>query len=241
MGWLIVLSGCQSPAPEWDQSLVVGQEPALTPASELTAGPPESQSDDPIVEDGVPLGPLPLDEELSSTDLEDASSERVSAYLALTDRIGARAGADAEAMAELVTAEWYPTEERAFRGYRDSNIKTVGTTVFDNLSVQSARRTAAGLLEVAVFLCVDSQNVWVVDASTPEPPDDLVVWLAAGESRVEPTDERFAVWQEYLDLADPIAGFREPIVVWLLGESIENLRVDATENWSGVDPCPVNQ
>lgn len=223
---LVALAGCQGPA----GALVEGRVDGLgeQPSASFEVAPDEEELPSRAPSTASSLDPLAI---------ESASRETISDYLALTDEIGAAGGEGAGAMARVVTTQWLATEESAFEGYRERRIRTIGTTTFDNFIIQSSRITAEGLVEVAAFLCVDSSNVWVVNKESPEPPEDFVVWLGAGDDRVEPTDERYEEWSAYLDEVAPVAGFREPILIWLLGTTIDTLVIDATENWVGNHPC----
>ena len=157
-------------------------------------------------------------------------------YLQITDQIGAHGGEDAQRITSVVTPGWLPRERDGFADYVTGGIRTIGRTRFDHLAVQSARPTAHGEVEVAVFLCVDSSSVWVIDVTAPEPPDDLVEWLESADAP-EPDEVSREVWADYAEEARARPGHREPILLWLLGSDVTSLRVDSTENWLGAHPC----
>lgn len=212
----LALAGCQ-PAP-------------------VSAPADESVSSVAAVESAV-LGEQQRAPELPVDDVWVVAEETVAAYLALTDTIGAEGGHSVEPMRALVTTDWFPREQDGFRHYQDRRIRTIGQTRFDQFAIQSARVSVSGQLEVAAFLCVDSTGVWVVDAEAPEPPEDLLQWLHDGAHQEAVTDEQLEQWQPYLDQVQPVAGKREPIVVWLVGDTVTSLRIDGTENWRGAHPC----
>jgi hypothetical protein len=160
----------------------------------------------------------------------------VERYLQITDEIGASGGVDAQRIASIVTAEWLPRERDGFADYVAGGIRTIGRTQFDHLAVQSARLTAHGEVEVAVFLCVDSSSVRVIDATAPEPPGDLLEWLES-TNPPEPEELSWDEWAQYAEDAQARPGYREPILVWLRGSEVHSLKVDSTENWLGAHPC----
>jgi hypothetical protein len=160
----------------------------------------------------------------------------VARYLQITDEIGERGGDDAQRIASVVTPDWLPRERDGFADYAANAIRTIGRTRFDHFAVQSARLTAHGEVEVAVFLCVDSSSVWVIDVTAPEPPEDLVEWLENPDAP-EPDEVSWDVWAQYAEEAHARPGHREPILVWLLGSDVNTLQVDSTENWLGAHPC----
>lgn len=171
-------------------------------------------------------------------DVASEAEQRVALYLQITDDVGSRGGADAEAMAHVVTSQWLAREQAGFAEYENRGIRTIGRTRFDHFTVQSARLTAEGIVEVAAFLCVDSTSVWVIDRDSPDPPDDLMAWLE-GTNPGEPDDDSLIIWNEFADASGARPGFREPIIVWLIGKDERSLKVDSTENWLGAHPCEV--
>lgn len=216
---LALLSGCSAPPASHE-----APEPA--PVEETFA---ESQ-----VTHNTEAAPLahPLD-------VAGEAEQTVALYLQITDDVGSRGGADADAMTHVVTSQWLPREQAGFADYENRGIRTIGRTRYDHFAVQSARVTAEGMVEVAVFLCVDSTSVWVIDRDALEPPADLMAWLE-GTNTAEPDDEALLAWSEFADASGARPGFREPIIVWLLGDDERSLKVDSTENWLGAHPCEVS-
>jgi hypothetical protein len=171
---------------------------------------------------------------------EDVAPEArtlVSSYLSRTDEIGAAGGVHSEWMSDLVTPTWFPRERQGFDDYVAQSIRTLGTTHFDHLEVQSARITDAGELEVTVFVCVDSSKVLVFGTDDADPPESLREWLEAPVGESAPDQDTVDSWEPYLLETGARTGFREPIVIWLLGEGPDSLLVDGTENWRGANPC----
>ena len=95
-------------------------------------------------------------------------------------------------------------------------------------------------------------------ADSPDTPEGLVEWLAStstggegqptlsesggvGEPTDSPTDSPteadLALWQEFVDEANPDAGPLEPVLLWLVGSELDQLKVDATQTWRGYHPC----
>jgi len=201
-------------------------------------------------EDGPPSKP----QTPSVDDVVPHATETVNTYLQLTDQVGATGGQDLEPMVHIVTPEWLAVEERGFADYRERQIRTLGQTDFFALSVQSVRWSHNNHWEVAVFACIDSRNVWVIPANSPDIPEGLVEWLATlspathtappvpefGESDTpveEPTEAEVSLWQEFIAQTSPDAGPLEPVLVWLVGPEMDALKVDATDTWRGYHPC----
>lgn len=209
----------------------------------LTACAPTSIPQPDTPEPEVAAHPTSLEESSWSVssvhplDAKDDATRVVSQYLSLTDQIGADGGEDAQRIQKVVTARWYPREQAGFDEYRLRNIRTIGQTRFDGLEVQSVRVDRDGLLEVAVFLCVDSTGVLVVPRDSPEPPEDLLQWLQGSTNPEMPDDATAETWNEFLSTSEAHRGFREPIMVWLRGEQVSTLQIDSTENWMGAHPC----
>lgn len=215
---LALLSGCSTPPPVIDL-------PQVAPTAEH---PVES-----VVGHDAQTVPL-----VHPLDVAGEAEQAVALYLQITDDVGSRGGEDAEAMAHVVTSQWLPREQAGFAEYENRGIRTIGRTRFDHFTVQSARLTAEGIVEVAAFLCVDSTSVWVIDRDSPDPPDDLITWLE-GTNPGEPDDDSLIIWNEFADASGARPGFREPIIVWLIGKDERSLKVDSTENWLGAHPCEV--
>lgn len=213
---LFLLSACSTTPPIDDSSVSPSRDIALA----------ESQ-----VDPETPVTPV-----VHPLDVAAEAEQVVALYLQITDAIGSEGGVSTEGMSHVVTPEWLPRERAGFADYERRGIRTIGRTRFDHFSVQSARVNSEGDVEVAVFLCVDSTSVWVINRDSPEPPEDLSAWLE-GTAVSEPEDDTFQSWGEYAELSGARPGFREPIIVWLTGGDEHSLRVDSTENWLGAHPC----
>lgn len=211
-----LLTSCSAPHVMEDTPSLLGPEPAANTSIETVEAAPA----------GV-IHPL---------DVVPHAEGVIERYLHLTDEIGAQGGEDAQRISSVVTTDWLLREREGFADYLTGGIRTIGRTRFDHVAVQSARLTAQDEVEVAVFLCVDSSSVWVIDATAPEPPDDLVEWLE-NPNPPEPDEVSWDLWAQYAGEARARPGHREPILVWLLGSDVTSLRVDSTENWLGAHPC----
>lgn len=172
--------------------------------------------------------------------LTSEATELVAEYLSITDEVTRAGGQGSDSINSVVTDAWASTEERGFEEYRSRGIRTIGVTEFDHLGIQSAHLAAGGGWEVAVFVCVDAQAVWVIPGDAPSPPDDLVAWLVEGQPEDEPTEQQATQWQEYIALIRPDAGQIDPVVMWLAGPTMTELRIDAIETWRGYHPCGPN-
>ena len=225
--WGALVSGCVAPTP-----LEVLPADLAEPSDvvEVEAGP------------AVPAGPAVSGEQppvirFDPDEVALRATQAIDSYLQTTDAITADGGENPERMAAMVTDNWLPTELSAFALYRDRAIRTLGVTRFDSLIVQSARTPVAGGVEVAAVICVDATAVWVVGRDVPDPPETMLAWLLSGDDDTDVDDAEFALWTEYLATYDPQPGVREPIVVWLVGPSLADLRVDTTTNWEGAHSC----
>ena len=174
---------------------------------------------------------------LRADDVDDPAQQLLTDYLQATDEATRSGGVETQAMAALVTEAWLPTEQRGFDEYQQRSIRTLGQTTHSQFTVQSARWTADGLVEVAVFACIDASSVWVIPADAPEPPADLIEWLGRGAPAEVPTEDQATMWQDFIDQAQPDAGQNEPVLLWMLGTTIDTLRIDATDTWRGYHPC----
>jgi hypothetical protein len=221
-GWalpIVFLTGCASvvpvQAPDVERTPVEmeGQSRSLQDSLSLN-----SASESPVVD-------------------EYAARALVSSYLTATDAIGSRGGHDPREINEVVTQTWLSRELEGFQDYVEQSIRTVGLSRFDHFMVQSARIDAAGRLEVAVFVCVDSRKVLVLGMDDEDPPESLREWLFAPPGAEQPEQSTVDSWAPYLDATGARTGFREPIVIWMVGETARELRVDGTENWRGAHPC----
>ena len=188
-------------------------------------------------EKGVELPLQDVEWGISSEDVASPAQTLVSSYLELTEEIGAGGGHEAELMSDLVAPLWLPREREGFDDYVAQSIRTMGQTHFDHFEVQSVRITASGELEVAVFVCVDFSKVLVLGSADADPPQSLREWLEARRGAREPDQDTVDSWEPYLEETGARTGFREPIVLWLVGDDSESLLVDGTENWRGANPC----
>lgn len=216
LAWIVLLSACSAPALIEDTTSRPGPEPVANASAEP-----------------LEVAPATL---IHPLDVAPHAAGVVERYLQITDEIGAQGGGDAERIASIVTPDWLPREREGFADYVTSGIRTIGRTRFDHVAVQSARLTAQGDIEVAVFLCVDSSSVWVIDVSAPEPPEGLMEWLD-NPNPPEPDELSWDEWAQFAEDAQARPGYREPILVWLLGPDVHSLKVDSTENWLSAHPC----
>ena len=230
MWGLVVLSGCTALGSQTAGIDLSGTAGSLeSPAVQVDSPAPAPAVEPPVRPDVFPV--------LRAADVNDAVSETVGQYVTSTDEATRSGGQEGSAIEQVVTAEWLPIEQRGFREYQQRQIRTIGSTRVDHLTVQSARRTAQGTVEVAVFACIDARSVWVIDAEATEPPVDLVDWLERGSPPDEPSDEQVAAWEEYAADVQPQLGVSEPVLFWLVGTDPNRLRIDATETWRGYHPC----
>ena len=177
------------------------------------------------------------DDTLAPDLVTGAAHSVISRYLATTDTITREAGEGPGRMAGLTTPSWFPTEEAAFAHYRNQGLRTIGETVFDSLVVQSVSESVTGAVHVDAMVCVDARWVWLLPKDAPDPPEGLVDWLRWGDDDGEVSDDVFGEWSDYLDSVEPVAGEREAVVLWLVGQDLTSLAIDGTVNWEGANAC----
>lgn len=218
----IFLAGCQTPEdtrPELE-SAPLG-EPAVEHTVTLEAGFAGSLSPD-------------LDDFYDRA--EPAAHAAIEAYLALTDEITSAAGLGASRMRDLVSENWWPIEAEALGAWAERRERTLGHTRFEDYRLQLARITPEGTMDVAMFGCVDSSEGLILGVDEADPPPEVIEWLGAGEEYLG-TDEQWGVIEEYL-LQSPLrSGGRTSVVFWLTGPTLEQLRVDVSEDWWGEHGC----
>ena len=209
-------------------SLLVGcqavEEDVIAPDGELTQT---------LETTAMPARQLPPDF------LERASvsaQTQVERYLELSDQITENGGADPEAMATVVSAQWLPEEMTGFAYYEQEGLRTWGRTGLSKVLVQSAHVRLDSLIEVGVIACVDSSGVFVLPLESENPPEIVLQWHPHYED-FEGGDNEWTVLEEFLGQPGLTWGPNEAVVFWLLGESLEQLVVDSSEQWWGVYPC----
>jgi hypothetical protein len=173
--------------------------------------------------------------------LEAVASDLVATYLALTDTITRDGGRGSDRMATVTSAAWFVVEENAFAYYRTERLRTLGSTSFDSLVVQSSWLDPEGAITLDLVVCVDARWVWLIGQDTPDPPEGLFDWLIGEVEGDVVDDDEWDEWQEYLDNYPPQAGAREAVVFWLVGPRLDRLVVDGSANWEGAHRCHVNE
>ena len=155
--------------------------------------------------------PSPTVEPIFESDEEAlaAAVEAYGAYLAVVDEISADGGANPERLKKVATASVYEYELTGFQSYQSESKRTVGTTLVDTVSLQSADLSGYSVTgAVAIYACEDYSQVDVLDSD--------------GNSVV--AAERKTRW---------------PITVSfdLTGTPSAPLIVAAVEDWTGTDYC----
>ena len=114
-------------------------------------------------------------------------------YLAVSDAILNDGGEDPDRIDTVVTGDLIATEKDGFADFRESGYRSVGATMFDNVSLQRYEPSSAGVDVVRLYLCSDVSAVDVVDAS--------------GVSIVSPDRPERTAFEVGFDLADPSTPF----------------------------------
>lgn len=157
-------------------------------------------------------------------------------YLAMSDSITAEGGWGQERMRDVVTPEWFPLEEEGFAHFRDAGERTVGQSILESSQVQLARKTPEGVLDIGVITCVDTTRVLVVGPDDEDPPEAVMEWLGAG-LLAEAAPEDWDTIDAYFETSLARPGDRRAVVFWLVGESLDQLRIDHSEQWWGITLC----
>jgi len=166
----------------------------------------------------------------------DATSEAVSAYIALSEEITGSGGADPERLRLLVSPEWWPAEKAGFAYFGDQGLRTLGTSDVSRLLVQSARITAEGTIEVGVIACVDTTSVLILPLDSADPPESLWEWHPHYED-FEGEPSQWAQIEAFLESPDLSWGSPEAVVFWFEGPTMTSLLLTSSEPWWGVYSC----
>lgn len=159
----------------------------------------------------------------------------IESYLATSDAITADRGEGSHRMQNLVSSSWFPVEDDGFAYYRATGERTVGQSVLETSRVQLARRTPEGILDIGVITCIDTTGVLVLGSEDPDPSQLVVDWLKQKMTPELPEDVEAI--GDYFEQTSARPGDRRAIVFWLVGESLDQLRVDHSEQWWGVTLC----
>lgn len=160
----------------------------------------------------------------------------IEGYLAMSDSITAEGGWGHERMRAVVTPAWFPLEEEGFAHFRDARERTVGQSILESSQVQLARKTPEGFLDIGVITCVDTTRVLVVGSDDDDPPPAVMEWLGTGAlAEVAPEDGE--IIDGYFETSTARPGDRRAVVFWLVGESLDQLRIDHSEQWWGITLC----
>jgi hypothetical protein len=115
---------------------------------------------DPVV---TPV-PVPSSTPLFATDADalKAATEAYAAYLAMSDRISADGGADAERIAPFVGDSELGNELRGFAIFRTKGYSTSGSSTFNNVALQQVLTAGKQQKEVVVYLCSDATSIRLI-------------------------------------------------------------------------------
>ena len=167
---------------------------------------------------------------------KERAEELLTRYLQVTDEITSEGGQSPDRIRGLVSSQWFETERQDFEAYRNKKERTVGVTTFDSLVLQVVRTTAERDVDVSVFACVDSSDVFVLGPGVPDPPPEVMAWHPRYENFAG-TEEEQAIIDTYFVENEVRFGQRQPVVFWLRGESLDSLVIDSQEQWWGEHPC----
>ena len=164
------------------------------------------------------------------------AEKAIRGYLERSDIITQDSGSQPQRMKPLVTESWYPWEEKGFEYFSRTGDRTVGETTFDDPVLQLARLTPSGVYDVGVIGCVDTTRIFVLPESEPNPPD-LVLEGHPGYELFDGDDAAWAEIDAFYNGTTARWGDRRAIVFWLVGDTLDTLLIDSSEEWWGVQEC----
>jgi hypothetical protein len=160
----------------------------------------------------------------------------INSYLEESDLITSQSGDSPERITRWVSPAWYPSEEQGFQHYQSTGERTWGETRFEDYVVQLARVTPEKTMDVAVYGCVDTTDVFVLGPGQPDPPAEVLAWHP-GDQEFEGGDEEWEIIQGFYSLDGVRFGDRRAIVFWLVGDSLDSLTIDSSSQWWGAHAC----
>ena len=117
-----------------------------------------------------------------------AAEEAYAAYQAATDSVTAAGGTDGSPLRNLVTPEQYERETAGLAAFAATGWRTVGTSSFDSMIIQSY--DDSGFAHISVYVCSDVGAVRLIDdagtdVTPPSRPNrlPLVVEFEAADRR----------------------------------------------------------
>jgi hypothetical protein len=87
-----------------------------------------------------------------------------------------------------------------------------------------------------VIACVDSTQVFVLPALSPDPPDDVWGWHPHYED-FDGDLESWGVIEAFLEDPEVSWGELRAVVYWFEGATPDTLLLEVSEVWWGVYPC----
>jgi hypothetical protein len=167
---------------------------------------------------------------------EEAARKVLTGYLAASDDITGSGGLNPDAIEPWVSPGWLPKEREGFAHYRDTQERTVGVSRFDTAVVQLARFTPEKVFDIGVMVCVDTTEVMVMPLDALNPPDEVLEWHPNYHD-FDGTDQEWAVIEDYFATVPVRGGDRRTIVFWFVGETLDDLVIDSSEEWWGANQC----
>lgn len=167
---------------------------------------------------------------------EVAALGLITNYLATSDQITKDVGLNPDRMSRWVSPEWLDKELEGFRYYQETQERTVGDSAVDSAVVQLARITPEDTLDVGVMACVDTTAVLVMPPDTPDPPNEVLAWHPHYDD-FDGSDQDWAVIEDFFATVPVRTGDRRAIVFWLIGDTLDTLVVDSSEEWWGINEC----
>ena len=93
-----------------------------------------------------------------------AAEAAYGAYVVVSDTISSQGGAGADALMDLVSANYYAQIEKEYAEFALTGGRTSGFTSFDSMTLQQ-RNSDDGVEVIVTYACLDVSGVRVLDAS----------------------------------------------------------------------------
>jgi hypothetical protein len=101
----------------------------------------------------------------SDADALAAATEAYAAYLLVIDAMLSNGGGDTSGLAGVATEDAFAAEIKTARLYSERNYRSVGSSSFDSVQLQTVEDDGHGIAIVSTYLCSDVMSVDVVDSA----------------------------------------------------------------------------
>jgi hypothetical protein len=136
---------------------------AAAPESAVTSSvtPDSVKESDAVPDDDK--GAHPGADSIAQSEDETRARAAFDAYVVASDAVLQAGGRDVDAVARVVTQEWFETEKSGFERIRDAGLRQVGDTLITVTDLAYVAHDS-GQTEVALYACQSTENLRIVDA-----------------------------------------------------------------------------